>query len=84
MPATSYHDKLKMKKINGNYTKGIKDLFSIVIILKRLLPKKVFEDFYKFIILDIENLKESITSININKILYRMGFPINYKHLIEL
>lgn len=84
MPTTSYHDKLKMKKINGNYTKGIKDLFSIVIILKKLLPKKDFEDFYKFIILDIENLKKSITSININKILYRMGFPINYKYLLDL
>lgn len=84
MPATLYHDKLKMKKINGNYTKGIKDLFSIVIILKKLLPKKEFEDFYKFIILDIENLKKSITSININKILYSMGFPINYKDLLDL
>lgn len=61
-----------------------KDLFSIVIILKKLLPKKDFEDFYKFIILDIENLKKSITSININKILYNMGFPKNYTNVLEL
>lgn len=84
IPVTIYHDKLEMKKIKGNHTKGIKDLFSIVIILKELLSKENFEEFYKVVISDIEILKKNITSININKILYRKGFLKNYKYLINL
>lgn len=84
MPATSYHDKLNIRKVNGNYVKGIKDLFSIVIILKELLPKKDFKEFYKLLLSDIENLKKNITSIDIKQILYRMGFPYSYKNLLAL
>lgn len=83
-PSTIYHDKMKISKISGNYIKGVKDLFSIVIILKDLLPKEDFKAFYKVIIMELKTLEKNITSININKILSIMGFPSNYKKLLTL
>lgn len=82
--STQYHKKLQIKQDKGNYTKGVKDLFSIVIILKELLSEKDFEEFYKLIVSNIEELKINIKSINIYKILYKMGFPRNYKRLLKI
>lgn len=82
--ATKHHDDLQIKQAKGNYLEGIKDLFSIVIILKELLSKEDFDEFYKKVISEIEELKNKIKSISIDKVLYKMGFPKNYKKLLEL
>ena len=84
MASTVYHKKMKIPMKNGNYQFGTRDLFSIVIILKMLLNKKDFEVFYKIIIENIQNLEKSISSIRIEKILAKMGFPQNYKKLKKL
>lgn len=49
-----------------------------------LLDKKDFEQFYKNIIKDIEELQKNITTIEIKNILDRMGFPKNYKKLLKI
>lgn len=81
--STYYHEKLNIKK-NNKYQYATRDLFSIVIILKMLLEKEQFRDFYDNIIASIGQLGKELTSININKVLYKMGFPKNYKKLLNL
>lgn len=80
---TYYHTQLSIKKTN-TYQYATRDLFSVVIILKVLLEKEQFDDFYHNILIDIEKLENALSSISIHKVLYQMGFPRNYKKLLEL
>lgn len=82
--STIYHKKLKISNINGNYEYATRDLFSIVIILKILLNKDNFNHFYKQLISDIKELQKSIISIEFKNILDKMGFPENYRKLMNL
>ena len=82
--STIYHKKLKIDNKNGNYQYATRDLFSIIIILKLLLEKEQFSRFYNEIIKSIEELKKELHTISIDKVLYKMGFPQNYKKLLKL
>lgn len=84
IPANKYHSALQISKLKENYTKGVKDLFSIVLILKILLNQKEFYWFYKILLKDIKKLKEEVKSIDFKDILIKMGFPQNYKILLKL
>lgn len=55
---TCYHEKLNIKK-NNKYQHATRDLFSIIIILKMLLEKEQFDNFYRTIIEDIQELKNN-------------------------
>ena len=82
--STIYHKKLKIENKNGNYQYATRDLFSIIIALKLLLEKEQFNRFYTEIIKSIEKLKEELYTIQINKAMYKMGFPKDYKKLLKL
>ena len=79
-----YHKKLKIESKNGNYQYATRDLFSIVIALKLLLEKEQFYKFYTEIIKSIEVLKKKLISITLDKVMYKMGFPENYKKLLKV
>ena len=79
-----YHSKLKIQKNQGNYINGVQDLFSIVLILKSMLDKREFNQFYKLLIKNIQILKENIKDDQFDKVLNKMGFPPNYKKLLTL
>lgn len=81
--STKYHKILNIEKNNGNYKLSTRDLFSIVIILKLLLEKEIFNEFYIEIIKSIKILERKLMTISINKVLYKMGFPYNYEKLLE-
>ena len=80
---TDTHIKYNLSLKNVKYCNGFKDLFSIVIIFKELLEEDEFEDFYKGVIEFIERLEKNIHSIKFENILNKMGFPINYKELLD-
>ena len=82
--STIYHKKLKIENKNGNYQYATRDLFSIIIALKLLLEKEQFNRFYTEIIKSIEKLKEELYTIQINKVMYKMGFSKDYKKLLKL
>lgn len=84
MNITMYHKKLNLEMKNGKTAYGTRDLFSVVIILKILLEEKQFHEFYNKIISDIEKLENNLISITIDKVLYKMGFPIKYRELLNL
>lgn len=77
---TDYHKKLELVRKGDKTVYATRDLFSIVIILK----KELFNEFYRNIIQAIEKLENQLFSIKIDKVLYKMGFPKNYKDLINL
>ena len=57
---------------------------AIIIALKLLLEKEQFNRFYTEIIKSIEKLKEELYTIQINKVMYKMGFSKDYKKLLKL
>lgn len=81
---TKYHNLLNIPKMNGEYIYGKNDMFSVMIILKNLLSKDVFTMLMNEISYEIDHLAGRLHSININKVLDRMGFPENYKDLVRL
>ncbi len=84
IPITKYHQLLNIPKTNGEYIYGINDLFSLIIILKRLLRKDDFHMMLNEISYEIDYLSGRLHTININKVLDRMGFPENYKEIVRM
>lgn len=78
---TIYHQILDIPKENSEYIYGKSDLFALLIIMRQLL---LTEDF-KNMTIELENvvqtLNYNLTSIKIDKVLDRMGFPENWKDL---
>ena len=78
---TIYHKLLDIPKENGEYIYGKSDLFALLIIMRQLL---LTEDF-KNMTIELENIIQALdynlTSIKIEKVLHRMGFPENWKDL---
>ena len=81
---TDYHKQLKLTRKNNKTAYATRDLFSVIIILKILLEKNAFNEFYRNIIAKIEKLETQLSTIKIDKTLYKMGFPKNYRNLFKL
>ena len=74
---TSIHKKLGIPEISGRYIYGKNDLFSEVIILKYLLDKEDFREFYY-------ELKKCMIRSNPDRcIMEMMGFPMNWMKIIR-
>lgn len=81
---TLYHEKLKIPKINGEYIYGKNDVFGLIIMLKRILNKDDFKLMYYEICYELDKLNGKIHSIDFDKVLDQMGFPLNYKELGDM
>ena len=84
IPDNIYHSTLNIPFINNEYVYGKGDLFSVVIIFKYLLSKDDFRLFMNELTYEIEALSGKLNTIGIDVILDRMGFPKNYKVLLDL
>lgn len=84
IPITKYHELLNIPKTNGYYIYGINDLFALIIILKRLLSKEDFHNLLREISYEVDYLAGRLHTINIDKVLDRMGFPKNYKDIVRM
>lgn len=78
------HRGLSISKTNGKLDYGTRDLFSIIVALKLLLPKKEFNKMVNEINHALSSLKKSLKVINIEEILSEMGFPSNWKDIIQI
>ena len=78
---TTFHRLLNIKKENDEYIYGKNDLFALLIIMKCMLRKEEFKN----MVLELENavatLDYNITTIPLNRILKKMGFPNNWLEL---
>lgn len=78
---TTYHRLLNIPKMDGEYIYGKNDLFALIIIFKRILQKDDFNLFIKEIEYELDKLNGKLMTIDIEKVLDAMGFPINYREI---
>lgn len=83
IPNNDIHQKLKIEKIEEEYKYGKNDLFALIIIFKYMLKEDEFREIIKEISKEIDVLNEKINIVPIETILNRIGFPINWKDIID-
>ena len=84
IPDNVFHASLNIPRVNGEYIYGKGDLFSVVLIFRYLLSKDDFRLFMNELTYEIDHLSGCLKTIPIEKALDRMGFPINFKALLEI
>ena len=81
---TFYHLALNIDKTNGEYIYGRNDLFAVIIVMKQMLT----DDEVKNMVIEIdhalENLSYNLKVISVDKVLDRMGFPVNWKMISDI
>lgn len=83
IPDTMLHKKLGIQKNGNQYMQGKKDLFSVVIALRYLLPKEDFLIFKKRLVsIIVEYLKKS-NRLSETELFQYMGFPANWKDITK-
>lgn len=81
---TIYHKLLCIEKTDNEYIYGKNDLFALLIIMKQMLRKEEFHNMTIELDNVIQTLNYNLTSIKIEKILNKMGFPDNWKELSKI
>ena len=70
--------------MDNEYIYGKNDLFVLLIIFKSLLKQDELKEFILELSHIIDNLEYNLKTISINKILDRMGFPKNWKDIVDI
>ena len=81
---TRYHDGLDIPTTDGEYIYGKDDLFALIIILKQLLRPDEFRLLINELSYEIDILCGKLKVINIGKVLDTMGFPRNFREILDL
>ena len=81
---TRYHDGLDIPTTDGEYIYGKDDLFALIIILKQLLRPEEFRLLINELSYEIDILCGKLKVINIGKVLDTMGFPRNFREILNL
>lgn len=81
---TRYHDGLNIPTTDGEYIYGKDDLFALIIILKQLLRPEEFRLLINELSYEIDILCGKLKVINIGKVLDTMGFPRNFREILDL
>ena len=81
IPDTIIHKKLRIPKIGEQYIYGKRDLFSLVIAFRYLLPKEDFLVFKKALVDMIAKYLKSSNRLGENELLKYMEFPVNWKSI---
>ena len=84
IPNNKYHEELNILKDNEEYVYGKRDLYSLVIMFKYMLSKDDFRLLIYELGYEIDLLTGKLESIDINKILNKIGFPENWRDILEL
>ena len=84
IPDNRFHIMLKIPRTDGEYVYGKNDIFSLIIIIKQMLKKEKFEDMIKEIENEFINFDNEVNSIPLEKLYDKMGFPKNYKDIINI
>jgi len=63
---------------------GKDDIFSIVIIIKQIIPKRAFNKFIFSLKALIEQLSGNLHTISVNEILAELGFPSNWMQIKDV
>ena len=80
---TKYHVALNIPMQDGEFIYGKDDVFALLIILKSLLRKDEFRLLVSEFSYELDILAGKLHVIKINKIMDIMGFPVNYKDILN-
>lgn len=83
IPDTMLHKKLGIQKSGNQYIQGKKDLFSVVIALRYLLPKEDFLIFKKRLARIIVEYLTRSNRLSETELFQYMGFPANWKDITK-
>ena len=75
---------MKLPQEDGEFICGKNDLFALVIILKQLLSKEDFKNFILELEDTLNSLNYNLYTIKIDKVYKRIGFPDNWKDLMNI
>ncbi len=84
IPNTRFHQDLNIPKMDGEYIYGRDDLFALIIILRQMLGKEEFRLLISELSYEIDILAGKLKSIAIAKVLDAIGFPINFKEILNI
>ncbi|MBQ9181515.1 MAG: Abi family protein [Bacilli bacterium] len=84
IPDNIYHHKLNIVKENDEYKYGKNDLYSIILIMKKMLNEMEFKDFINEIGYEIDALDGKVDIVSLNSILNKIGFPDNWREISNL
>ncbi len=80
----NYHEYLGIPRTDGEYIYGKDDLFALVLILKLLLRGEDFTLLINELSYEVDILDGKVNTIGIDKVLDRMGFPLNFRDIARL
>lgn len=84
IPDNKYHYMLDIDMTDDEYVYGKNDLYAIVIIMKQMLREEEFRDLIHEIGYEIDVLDGIVDTVPLNTILNKIGFPNNWKDIIDL
>jgi abortive infection bacteriophage resistance protein len=79
-----YHRELNIPMMNDEYIYGKNDLYALVIMLKYMLKDDQFRRLIYEMDYEISLLDAKVSTIPVEKILNRLGFPNNWREIIDL
>lgn len=83
IPNTDIHYKLNVKKVEGEYVYGKNDLYAMMIIMNYMLKEEEMRELVREISYELDILDGKIDTVSIETILNKIGFPLNWKEIIE-
>jgi abortive infection bacteriophage resistance protein len=81
---TKFHALLNIPTSDGEYVYGKDDLFALIIIMKYMLREDDFTLLINELDYEISILEGKLKVINIEKVLNKMGIPLNYQELSRM
>ena len=81
---TIYHKLLNIPRDEEGYKCGKNDLFALIIIMKQMLSHNEFKNMILELEHVVQTLNYNLTTIKIDKVLDRMGFPLNWAELANI
>ena len=84
IPDAEYHYKLNIPKVDEEYIYGKNDLYALIIMMKDMLREEEFRELIHEVSYEIDWLTGKIKVVPVNKILNKIGFPDNWRDIINL
>lgn len=84
IPNNTIHKILEIEKKENEYIYGKNDLFALIIIFKYMLEPSEFREMIREMSYEIDILEGKIKSVPVESILNRIGFPTNWRNIINL
>jgi len=84
IPNNNFHHRLAIPKKDEEYIYGKNDLYAVIMILKLMLSEREFRDIINEISYEIDVLSGCVRSVETTTVLNRIGFPDNWRDILDI